>query len=68
MKNLSKIATIRKLAKEFGTPLKSAEFIGDGVVFVYTVGGKDHPRKYPHADRGIEKEVIRLERLLALEI
>ena len=68
MQNLNKIPTIRKLAKEFGTPLSTVDFIGDGVNFVYSVNGKPHSHYYSNAERGIDEEVERLERLLTIEV
>jgi hypothetical protein len=68
MTNLNKLPKITKLAKQFGTPLKNAEFIGDGIVFHYHVGSTISDYRYNNVDRGINEEIIRLERLLAVEI
>ena len=68
MTDFGKVQDIRKLANKFGTPLVDAEFIGEGVTFYYNVKGTTHSHSYSNADRGLEEEVIRLERLLAIEI
>lgn len=68
MKYVGKIPKIKRLADRFGTPLKSVEFVGNGVRFLYVVGGTVHDHYYSDADRGIEEEIERLERLLAIEI
>lgn len=67
MTNLNKLPKITKLARQFGTPLIDAEFIGNGVVFHYQVGETVSDYRYNNADRGIEEEISRLERLLAVE-
>ena len=68
MTNLNKLPKITKLAKQFGTPLVNAEFIGDGITFHYKVGDTVSDYHYNSVDRGIEEEIIRLERLLAVVI
>lgn len=68
MTNISKIPQVTKLARQFGTPLIGAEFIGNGIIFRYKVGETVSDYRYNDADRGIQEEIIRLERLLAVEI
>jgi hypothetical protein len=68
MTNLNKLPKITKLASKFGTPLIDAEFVGDGITFRYKVGNTVSDYHYNNVDRGIEEEIGRLERLLAVEI
>lgn len=64
MKHLDKIPALRKLANQKGTPLKSVDFIGSGVLFVYDVGnGAEIKRSYTDPDWGIEEELKRLRKL-----
>lgn len=68
MNNLPLIPRLKKLAERFGTPLKSVDFVGNGVVFHYDVNNTNLQKSYSNADRGIEEELERLERLLTIEI
>ena len=65
MTNLDKLPKITKLAKMIGDKLISTDFIKDGIMFRYEIG---LPRFYEEVDSGIETEIARLERLLAVDI
>lgn len=68
MANISKISKITRLAKRFGNPLIDAELINNGIIFRYRVGNTVSEYRYSDTDRGIEEEIERLEKLLAVEL
>ena len=68
MKNLDNITKIKKLAKQFGTPLISVDFIGNGMIFYYQIGDTVYPHNYSNADKGLEEELTYLENLSKIEI
>lgn len=68
MDNLKDIPKIKKLADKFGNPMDNVEFIGEGVVFTYKVGGTTSSYRYSNTQRGIQEEIERFTRLLKTEI